>query len=163
MYREVSSFPQKGHACNVAYENNLLCRHRKYSVRLSISSSSQQKLLLWLVRSQTQSLPTLHGWSCTFFDGGLQLLCLPRREVVMAQRVLVVNTGSSSLKFKLYDLAPSLHSTISGLLERIGEPSNSTVTIKVSPVFKVLYGKARPTSICLIAVRPSVHTIVSCA
>ena len=48
-----------------------------------------------------------------------------------AKRVLVVNTGSSSLKFKLYDLIPSLHSTISGLMERIGDPSFSTVTIKV--------------------------------
>eukprot|EP00892_Ulva_mutabilis_P010163 jgi/Ulvmu1/7519/UM037_0063.1 len=50
-----------------------------------------------------------------------------------AKRVLVVNTGSSSLKFKLYDLLPTLHSTISGLMERIGDPSNSTVTIKGLP------------------------------
>lgn len=55
-----------------------------------------------------------------------------------AQRVLVVNTGSSSLKFKLYELAPSLHSTISGLLERIGEPSHTTVTIKVQPGLKAV-------------------------
>lgn len=46
-----------------------------------------------------------------------------------AKRILVVNTGSSSLKFKLYDLP--LHSSVSGLIERIGDPSNSTVTIKV--------------------------------
>lgn len=53
------------------------------------------------------------------------------QEAMSARRVLVVNTGSSSLKFKLYDLVPSLQSTISGLMERIGDPSNSTVMIKV--------------------------------
>lgn len=52
----------------------------------------------------------------------------------MAQRVLVVNAGSSSLKFKLFDWLPNgvgeLAACVTGLLERVGQ-SNSTVTVQV--------------------------------
>jgi acetate kinase len=47
-------------------------------------------------------------------------------------RVLVVNAGSSSLKFKLYDIVNrALTPVVSGLLERIGDVKNSSITIKV--------------------------------
>jgi acetate kinase len=47
-------------------------------------------------------------------------------------RVLVVNAGSSSLKFKLYDvLSQSLQPVVGGLVERIGQTKDSSITIKV--------------------------------
>jgi Acetokinase family len=49
-----------------------------------------------------------------------------------SKRVLVVNAGSSSLKFKLYDvLSQSLQPVVGGLIERIGDTKNSSITIKV--------------------------------
>ncbi len=46
-----------------------------------------------------------------------------------AKKVLVLNAGSSSLKFKLFDEAKSkLVASVSGLIERIGDTSNSQVT-----------------------------------
>jgi acetate kinase len=48
-----------------------------------------------------------------------------------ASRVLVLNSGSSSLKFKLFNLTKgALAPYVSGLLERIGDTDNSAVTIK---------------------------------
>lgn len=49
----------------------------------------------------------------------------------MASRVLVINAGSSSLKFKLFDVVgSSLRASISGLLEQIGHVENSRMTTK---------------------------------
>lgn len=49
-----------------------------------------------------------------------------------SSRVLVVNAGSSSLKFKLYDvLSQSLQPVVGGLLERIGDPKSSSITLNV--------------------------------
>ena len=46
-----------------------------------------------------------------------------------SKTVLVLNAGSSSLKFKLFDEAKSkLVASVSGLIERIGDTSNSQVT-----------------------------------
>ena len=46
-----------------------------------------------------------------------------------SKKVLVLNAGSSSLKFKLFDEARSkLVASVSGLIERIGDTSNSQVT-----------------------------------
>jgi acetate kinase len=59
----------------------------------------------------------------------------PRRTVrvcpaAAARRVLVINSGSSSLKFHLYNLVGgALSPNVSGLLERIGDTANSVVTI----------------------------------
>jgi acetate kinase len=51
----------------------------------------------------------------------------------MTSRVLVVNAGSSSLKFKLFDLElGELLPCVSGVLERIGDAANSSITLKVS-------------------------------
>ena len=49
----------------------------------------------------------------------------------MPNRILVVNAGSSSLKFKLYDWLPGseLVPSVNGLLERVGQPE-STVTVQ---------------------------------
>ena len=45
------------------------------------------------------------------------------------EKVLVLNAGSSSLKFKLFDEAKNkLFASVSGLIERIGDTSNSQVT-----------------------------------
>ena len=47
-----------------------------------------------------------------------------------SKKVLVLNAGSSSLKFKLFDYAKSqLVASVSGLIERIGDTSNSQVTL----------------------------------
>jgi acetate kinase len=46
-------------------------------------------------------------------------------------RVLVLNAGSSSLKFKLFDLAP-LASTVGGMIDRIGDTSKSALIAKKS-------------------------------
>ncbi len=53
-----------------------------------------------------------------------------RRSIHMAsKKVLVLNAGSSSLKFKLFDEAKiKLVASVSGLIERIGDTSNSQVT-----------------------------------
>lgn len=45
-------------------------------------------------------------------------------------RVLVLNAGSSSLKFKLFDLAPALASTVGGMIDRIGDTANSALIAK---------------------------------
>lgn len=46
-----------------------------------------------------------------------------------SKKVLVLNAGSSSLKFKLFDEAKSkLVASVSGLIERIGDTANSQVT-----------------------------------
>ena len=46
-----------------------------------------------------------------------------------SKQVLVLNAGSSSLKFKLFDNAKSqLVASVSGLIERIGDTANSQVT-----------------------------------
>ena len=52
-----------------------------------------------------------------------------RRSIHMAsKKVLVLNAGSSSLKFKLFDEAKNkLVASVSGLIERIGDTSNSQV------------------------------------
>lgn len=47
-------------------------------------------------------------------------------------RVLVLNAGSSSLKFKLFDLAPTLASTVGGMIDRIGDKANSALIAKKS-------------------------------
>lgn len=47
-------------------------------------------------------------------------------------RVLVLNAGSSSLKFKLFDLAPALASTVGGMIDRIGDTKNSALIAKKS-------------------------------
>lgn len=47
-------------------------------------------------------------------------------------RVLVLNAGSSSLKFKLFDLAPALASTVGGMIDRIGDTANSALIAKQS-------------------------------
>lgn len=44
-------------------------------------------------------------------------------------RLLVLNAGSSSLKFALYSLQP-LAATVGGLIERIGDVANSTLKAK---------------------------------
>ena len=45
-----------------------------------------------------------------------------------SSKVLVLNAGSSSLKFKLFDHAKSqLVASVSGLIERIGDTANSQV------------------------------------
>lgn len=45
---------------------------------------------------------------------------------MVASKVLVLNAGSSSLKFKLFDQAKGgLTAVVSGLIERIGDTSNS--------------------------------------
>ena len=51
----------------------------------------------------------------------------------MPSRILVVNSGSSSLKFKLFDWVAqsTLTPCVSGLLERVGDAANSSVTVKV--------------------------------
>jgi acetate kinase len=41
--------------------------------------------------------------------------------------VLVVNSGSSSLKFKVFDAAAGLRAEVSGLVERIGDVKNSRI------------------------------------
>lgn len=41
--------------------------------------------------------------------------------------VLVVNSGSSSLKFKLFNAATRLRGQVSGLVERIGDVENSRI------------------------------------
>jgi Acetokinase family len=41
--------------------------------------------------------------------------------------VLVVNSGSSSLKFKLFNAAAGLRGEVSGLVERIGDVENSRI------------------------------------
>ena len=41
--------------------------------------------------------------------------------------VLVVNSGSSSLKFKLFNAAAGLRGEVSGLVERIGDVTNSRI------------------------------------
>ena len=41
--------------------------------------------------------------------------------------VLVVNSGSSSLKFKLFNAAAGLRGEVSGLVERIGDVKNSRI------------------------------------
>ena len=47
-------------------------------------------------------------------------------------RILVVNAGSSSLKFKLFDVLTSgLVAGVSGLVERIGDVVNSRFIVKV--------------------------------
>lgn len=45
-------------------------------------------------------------------------------------RVLVLNAGSSSLKFKLFDLAPALASSVGGMIDRIGDTANSALIAK---------------------------------
>ena len=52
-----------------------------------------------------------------------------RVKLAMAsKKVLVLNAGSSSLKFKLFDEAKSkLVASVSGLIERIGDTANSQV------------------------------------
>lgn len=47
-----------------------------------------------------------------------------------AGRLLVINAGSSSLKFKLFSAAP-LVAGLGGLIERIGDAANSTLSAKV--------------------------------
>lgn len=47
----------------------------------------------------------------------------------VASKVLVLNAGSSSLKFKVFDLA-SLQSGIGGIIERIGDTVNSCLVAK---------------------------------
>lgn len=47
---------------------------------------------------------------------------------MVASKVLVLNAGSSSLKFKLFDRTTgSLKAVVSGLIERIGDTANSQV------------------------------------
>lgn len=48
----------------------------------------------------------------------------------LASRVLVVNTGSSSLKFKLFNMNP-LTPVLGGVIERIGDVAKSSVAAKV--------------------------------
>ena len=46
-----------------------------------------------------------------------------------SKKVLVLNAGSSSLKFKLFDYAKNqLVASVSGLIERIGDTANSQVS-----------------------------------
>ncbi|KAI8466299.1 MAG: acetate kinase [Monoraphidium minutum] len=47
-----------------------------------------------------------------------------------AARLLVINAGSSSLKFKLFSAAP-LVAGLGGLIERIGDTANSTLSAKM--------------------------------
>lgn len=56
--------------------------------------------------------------------------CLAEVKLAMAsKKVLVLNAGSSSLKFKLFDNAKNqLVASVSGLIERIGDTSNSQVS-----------------------------------
>jgi acetate kinase len=55
---------------------------------------------------------------------------------MMPSRVLVVNAGSSSLKFKLFDvIGKTINATVGGLLERIGDVENSQIVVKVRIFF----------------------------
>lgn len=45
-------------------------------------------------------------------------------------RILVLNAGSSSLKFKTFDAA-TLSPEVSGIVERIGDAANSSITAKL--------------------------------
>lgn len=47
-------------------------------------------------------------------------------------RILVLNAGSSSLKFKLFDLAPALASSVGGMIDRIGDKANSALIAKAT-------------------------------
>jgi Acetokinase family len=77
----------------------------------------------------------LHGTCCNLSAGaGAELVkqqLLHKRVLIMASNpsklVLVVNSGSSSLKFKLFDAAAGLRGEVSGLVERIGDVANSRI------------------------------------
>ena len=55
------------------------------------------------------------------------MLCRLLSKLAMASKVLVLNSGSSSLKFKLFEnTRETLRAVVSGVVERIGD-SRSTV------------------------------------
>jgi hypothetical protein len=61
------------------------------------------------------------------------LLCTTHHSTMALSglgRVLVLNAGSSSLKFKLFDLAPALASSVGGMIDRIGDTANSALIAK---------------------------------
>ena len=68
--------------------------------------------------------------SSSAYDVLIYRLRLASVKLAMAsKKVLVLNAGSSSLKFKLFDYAKSqLVASVSGLIERIGDTSHSQVT-----------------------------------
>eukprot|EP00882_Tetradesmus_deserticola_P013158 GHRQ01013954.1.p1 GENE.GHRQ01013954.1~~GHRQ01013954.1.p1 ORF type:complete len:415 (+),score=167.05 GHRQ01013954.1:498-1742(+) len=47
-----------------------------------------------------------------------------------AGNILVLNAGSSSLKFKLFSLAPNLVASVGGMIDRIGDTHNSNLVAK---------------------------------
>jgi hypothetical protein len=47
-----------------------------------------------------------------------------------AGKILVLNAGSSSLKFKLFSLAPGLVAGVGGMIDRIGDTVNSNLVAK---------------------------------
>lgn len=49
-----------------------------------------------------------------------------------AGKVLVLNAGSSSLKFKLFSLAPTFAAGVGGMIDRIGDTVNSNLVAKDS-------------------------------
>jgi acetate kinase len=55
---------------------------------------------------------------------------------VESMRVLVINSGSSSIKFRLYDMEREIL-LVAGTLERIGEPNSSNIYRKYSAAGKV--------------------------
>ena len=62
------------------------------------------------------------------------MLCRLPSSLAMASKVLVLNSGSSSLKFKLFEnTRETLRAVVSGVVERIGDPE-STVGFQLGPV-----------------------------
>eukprot|EP00878_Enallax_costatus_P031035 GHUV01033866.1.p1 GENE.GHUV01033866.1~~GHUV01033866.1.p1 ORF type:complete len:171 (+),score=28.16 GHUV01033866.1:261-773(+) len=49
-----------------------------------------------------------------------------------AGKILVLNAGSSSLKFKLFNLAPAFAAGVGGMIDRIGDTVNSNLQAKDS-------------------------------
>lgn len=45
-----------------------------------------------------------------------------------AGKILVLNAGSSSLKFKLFNLAPAFAAGVGGMIDRIGKYPQSAAT-----------------------------------
>lgn len=65
---------------------------------------------------------------------------LPENVAMSSRSVLVENAGSISLNSKLYNvLFKSLQSVFGGLIDRIGDTKNSSITIKVRVHHKMTF------------------------